>query len=254
MNALTLAKKIINQDYVLSPSGTKKPLHSNIDIEELDFITKIIQENQYSSSIEIGCAYGLSSLAIAGALNNHNRKQIIIDPYQSTDWEKIGIQNLEKAGCKDYNLIEEKSEIALPKELANGIKIDFGFIDGWHTFDHTLIDFFYLNRMLKVGGTIIIDDCSMPSIRQLVRFLANYPCYEVIDRVKEKETTATRIFQALLSPVGIIAKLILPKKVQEPIFNPAFLWSDKSRGLDGSMIAFKKISEDARPWNWHESF
>jgi len=38
--------------------------------------------------------------------------------------------------------------------LARGVKIDFAFVDGWHTFDYTLIDFFYIDKILRSGGLV----------------------------------------------------------------------------------------------------
>jgi len=45
---------------------------------------------------------------------------------------------------------------------AQGERIDFAFIDGAHTFDHVLVDFFYIDRMLNVGGIVAFDDVGFP--------------------------------------------------------------------------------------------
>jgi len=34
----------------------------------------------------------------------------------------------------------------LPRLLESGKKIDFAYIDGWHTFDYTLLDWCYIDR------------------------------------------------------------------------------------------------------------
>ncbi len=52
------------------------------------------------------------------------------------------------------------------------------FIHGWHTFDHTLIDLFYANLMIKVAGIIVIDDCSKPAVGKAVNYFSKYPAYK----------------------------------------------------------------------------
>jgi Methyltransferase domain len=58
---------------------------------------------------------------------------------------------------------------ASPGLLEEGIKPDFAFVDGMHTFDYAFTDFFFLDKMLKPGGVIIFDDLGYPSIRKLCR-------------------------------------------------------------------------------------
>ncbi len=72
-------------------------------------------------------------------------------------------------------MIEEKSYIALPALLKKA-KFDFIFIDGWHTFDYTLIDFFYSLELLNDGGIIIIDDALHKGVSKCVKYIeTNYP-------------------------------------------------------------------------------
>jgi hypothetical protein len=54
------------------------------------------------------------------------------------------------------------------------------FIDGWHTFEQTLIDIYFANRLVKVGGYVIVDDVSWPSMSKAVSNFANYPCYQIV--------------------------------------------------------------------------
>jgi len=68
----------------------------------------------------------------------------IIDAFQSTYFNNIGVGNLKKANLNIYDLIEAYTEIALPQLLSDVKKYDFCFIDGNHTFDRVLVDFFIL--------------------------------------------------------------------------------------------------------------
>ena len=68
-----------------------------------------------------------------------------------------------------------------PRLAAAGSRIQFAFIDGWHTFDHALVDFFFVDRMLDVGGIVVIDDVGYPSIRRLCHFILSNREYTTID-------------------------------------------------------------------------
>ena len=65
-------------------------------------------------------------------------------------------------------------KVALPAMIQNQEIFDFAFIDGWHTFDHALVDFFYVNRLLNVQGIVVFDDVNYPQLRKLIRYISNY--------------------------------------------------------------------------------
>jgi predicted O-methyltransferase YrrM len=255
MGAIELLDEIFNNRTVYDLEGNSYDLGSNVDIEEGEFLRRIIKENNSTDTIEIGCAYGISSLNICAALTgNKDSSHTIIDPFQSTRWKNIGKSHLDKAGIDFYEVIEKPSEIALPHLLSSGKKYDFGFIDGWHTFDHTLIDFFYLNRLVKVGGVIVIDDVNWRSINKCLRYILNYPSYEIIGNVDLNISSKRKYFDLLIrAPFRILASL-LPQKVSNELFASKVIKSDKSLKLESSMIAVKKISDDERPWHWYKEF
>jgi predicted O-methyltransferase YrrM len=118
MIAKELAQEILKTGKIIKNNKAFE-LNSNIDQKEGNFLSKIIEENKYTKTIEIGCAYGISSLFICDALQNSNiPSHTIIDPFQSTDWKNIGVENLRKCNIDFYNLIEKPSELALPELLA----------------------------------------------------------------------------------------------------------------------------------------
>lgn len=249
-------QKILESNQVIDNTGEVHTLNSSVDEQEINFLQNLIAENNFSRSIEIGCAMGISSIGICESIyanDSVHGSHIIVDPFQSTEWKNIGINNVAAAGYKNYTLYEERSEFLLPRLASDAIQLDFAFIDGWHTFDHTLIDFFYLNRMLSVGGIIVIDDVGMLSINKFVRYIHNYPCYQYEGSVTNISSKSRRMFETGKSFIKPISKLF-GQRLSREFFSPQFLESDKSLGLDASMIAFKKISEDTRPWNWYENF
>jgi len=247
---------ILATNCVKDSVGNTYKLKDSIDPVEGKFINKQILNIKAHKSIEIGCAYGISSLFICRALSQmgDEAKHYIIDPNQSKEWKSIGINNLAISGYNFYRLFEEKSEIVLPKLLANDEVFDFAFIDGWHTFDHALIDFFYLNRMIKINGVIVFDDCGMPALNRLIRYISNYPCYRVIDLVKVSNYTISRKTLNLFKAGLGFSLSMLPKKIMHEIFDDSVMRIDKKLMLNSSMVAIEKISNDERPWYWYKHF
>lgn len=244
---------IKNQRYQ-KDNGDIVKFTSAIDIEEATFITSLIAQHKPQKTIEIGCAEGGSSLTIMSAIANGKGKHTIVDPFQTTYWESKGINLLKYFGFNNYTLIEKGSEIALPSLMERSEKFDFAFIDGYHTFDHTLLDAFYLIKMLNVGGILVIDDVQMPAVNKCVRYLYNYPCLKLIDSTPQNQvTTSRKVFDNLKSSVKNFSS-ILPNKWRNELFDGSVLISDKKLGLRSSMVAFQKLSEDTREWNWWASF
>lgn len=231
-------------------------LGSNIDQKEGEFLFNLIREQGVHKTLEVGCAMGISSLYICAALEEKdNASHTIIDPMQTTDWHSLGITQLDKAGVDYYTLLEEPSEFALPRLAESGEKYDFCFIDGWHTFDHTLIDFFYIDRMLEPGGIVAIDDITFPGIKKLMRYITNYPNYKVIGNVPTENHRGFvgHLYDGIVASFRPLSKLF-PIKMRYRIFSDNVIRPDKELGLNTSMIAFQKTALDTRLWDWYENF
>src|SRR6186713_3312224 len=116
-------KHIIERIYaagtVAGPNGQVHSLHSAIDSHEGEFLWSMIHSDPaIRNTLEIGCAYGLSSLHICAATQGRNgASHTIIDPFQNTQWGGIGIKHLKEAGVDYFKLIQVKSEFALPRLL-----------------------------------------------------------------------------------------------------------------------------------------
>ena len=114
-----------------------------------------------------------SSLYICEALREVGAdKHIVIDPYQHSGWEGIGLANLRRANYSDIvDFHEAFSHRCLSRLTEEHVKIDFAFVDGEHTFDYVFVDFFLIDKLLRPGGIIIFDDFSYPSIRSVCRYV-----------------------------------------------------------------------------------
>ena len=237
-------------DTLISLEGTKFDYQkTSIPDSEGEFIRQLIIENKYQKTLEVGLALGISALYICDAIAQFEQpSHTIIDPNQSKINDNIGLKNLEKRGLKCFTFIEEPSELALPKLLEQETVFDFAFIDGWHTFDHAMLDFFYINRMLRVGGMVVFDDVNLDAIGKLVKYLGKYPAYELVlpdfGIVKTPKNRLFEIFKKMIK--------LFPWSIRREVF------SDKiNYGLPNQLpkfIALKKIAEDQRNHNWFEPF
>ncbi len=244
--------EIINRIFatgrVRGRSGEVHELHSAIDRAEGEFLFRLIRgDASIVKTLEVGCAFGLSSLFICSALQGRiGASHTIIDPFQNSQWDGVGILNLEEAGYRCFTLIEKKSELALPQLLEHQEgRFDFIFLDGWHTFDHTLLDCFYATRLLRVGGYLAMDDVCFPSVRRVVDFLSNYPCYEFHGSVdyEIKKSWKKILVRMLLYPMlGKTWLRTLSPRLARRIF------ADQGSRL----VALKKVTDDNRNWDWHD--
>ena len=196
-------------------------LHSCISREAGAFLQDIIADVRPRTYVEVGLAFGFSAVYAGRALKALGRDYThhIIDPDQNTSgWKGIGLGNLTEEGLADSVVFHEVgSEFALPALLRAGETADMGFIDGWHTFDQTMVDFYYLNRMLAPGGVIVFDDADWPAVSKAVGYALSYPCYEICG----------------------VSQRTAGKSVPEEI-------------AGASAVAIRKIAKDERRWDWFE--
>lgn len=213
-----------------------------ISTEEGGFLQEIVMEIRPRISLETGFAYGISALFICEALQKvKGKKHFVIDPNQNSSYEGNGIRNIKKAKYDNLvEFIEVPSEVALPDLLRQRTRIDLAFIDGVHTFDHALIDFFYINKMLNVGGAVIFDDANWPSISRLCRYVSRYPCYK---------THASWPARRNLGALTIVAKTFEYLATRQ-----TKLWKNDMSIFGRRCVVFKKIKEDDRNYDWYREF
>ncbi len=137
-----------------------------------------------SLSIEIGLAYGFSALFILDSMfENNYGKHVAIDPYEVAVYHGIGLKSIHDLKFDDRFEWQEATAIdALSTMRRGGVRAQYIYIDGHHTFDASLIDFCCSDKILDTGGVIILDDMWMPSIKTVVSFIKNnFQHYEHVD-------------------------------------------------------------------------
>jgi predicted O-methyltransferase YrrM len=248
---------------VVAPDGSTVPLGYEISPEEGAAIQRLIREIKPRVTLEVGCAYGVSTLFICEALAEvGGERHIVIDPLQEDGWNGLGLFSAKRAGFGD--LIEfhnEPSHVALPSLVKTQRRVDFALIDGWHTFDYVLVDFFYVDLLLTVGGIAMLDDTGFyPAIRKVARYIATHRGYAPIDNGIRRTFSAKR---RALNAVSSLLRALPLRAATKYILRPDILRLDSEVGLPGgNFIAFRKVTDDrlgdgsngTRRWDQHVDF
>jgi predicted O-methyltransferase YrrM len=168
-------------------------------------------------AIDVGMAFGVSTICLCDALRRNAEAQrgskprlIVMDPAQNwaESWRGVGLRQVKRGGFGDIvEFPERSSQSVLPELLEKGVRCQFAFIDGWHTFDHTLVDFFFVDKMLDIGGMIVLDDVGYPAINAACRFVLANRDYELVDRlsIDTRPPLSLRIRRSVkrrLAPIG----------------------------------------------------
>ena len=260
MNAVL--ERLLTTEVVTQPDGTPAPLHSAITAEEGRALQRLIRAHRPTTTLEVGLAYGVSALFICDALVEvGGRQHITVDPLQR-EWGNVGLRHLDEAG---FGSLVEHHEApsfrVLPALEAAGRRIDFAFIDGWHTFDYALVDFFYVDRLLTVGGILVIDDAWWyPALRKLVRYIARHRRYTPVDTgIAAAPPSGRPLFDTLTAPLRRFAS----GRRAARLFHPALLTPDSTLHLPAhDLVAFSKTADDvlgdgtgnSRRWDQHIDF
>ena len=165
-----------------SPEPVELQPKVRISIEEGANLYNLVRDRGLNSTIEIGFAYGFSTVWLLEALAATGaERHVAIDPYEKDVWRGVG---LKQAELLDSGVAAEwicdSSVFALPDLIRRGHKADFIFIDSQHIFDEMLVEFYFADKLLTVGGLVAFDDMWMPAIRSVTNFVLRNRRYEVV--------------------------------------------------------------------------
>lgn len=153
---------------------------TGLTCEAGEFLYGIVKKENAKRTIETGFAYGLAtSFILEGVLHNHAKDRsrprapmhVVIDPYQSCDWGNCGLTLLRQAGVDSLVRFEQAdSALALPRLVQEEETFDLGFVDGGHTFELAFLDIYYMTRLVRPGGVIVVDDVGLPAVQAAIGF------------------------------------------------------------------------------------
>jgi predicted O-methyltransferase YrrM len=135
--------------------------------ETLRLIQRLAPEGG-GSTLETGC--GASTVVFAASGASHTAISPDPDEHRRVReyCEQIGVDH------SRLRLIVGLSDEVLPSLPAERA-LDVAFIDGAHSFPYPAIDWYYVTRMLKIGGHLIFDDVPIPAVAPLFRHMKLEP-------------------------------------------------------------------------------
>jgi predicted O-methyltransferase YrrM len=139
---------------------------------DCDLLRDLLIAERAETVVEVGLAYASSALAIGEALITvEHPRHVVIDPFQESVWSNVGWELLRSAGLDSIaTLMLSPSSIALAQLVTEGIIADAAFVDGSHRFHEVFVDLYFLRKIVRPGGLIVLDDNWAPSVRTASRY------------------------------------------------------------------------------------
>ncbi len=160
----------------------KERLPQSMQAAEYQCIREMVASLRPKRTLEVGMANGESSqIMCENAKALGNVRHVSIDPFQNDpkDLAGFGLKRIREAGLSEQlEFYEDFDYLVLPKLVSEKRTFDFILIDGYHSFDYTLIDLFYADLLLDIGGVVMLHDTAWPSVNKACRFLETHKPYE----------------------------------------------------------------------------
>jgi predicted O-methyltransferase YrrM len=154
-----------------------------------EFVRDLCLAERATSSLEVGMAWGLSTLHILEALLANGatgRAHVVIDPMQSSIFHNAARRTLRESGVDEMvEFHEAPSDLVLPRLISDRRQFDFAFVDGDHRFEGAFLDAVFVDRLLKPGGVVAFDDTWAHPVYLACKFLEVYFHYvQVAEQLK----------------------------------------------------------------------
>jgi predicted O-methyltransferase YrrM len=189
---------------------------------DCDLLRDLLISEKVQTVVEIGLGYGSSALAVGEALltvGSAHPRHIVIDPYQQRAFANVGWDLLCSAGLDSTaTLMTDPSAIALPELVTDGVIADAAFVDGSHRFHDVFLDLYFLHKIVRPGGLIVLDDDWARSVRTAVRYYERNLGWTVIPDAFADGTFATIGGGPTAEAVPRCRALRLPDPSCEPPF------------------------------------
>lgn len=174
----SVLSEMLTENRTIGRSGKQfTGLPSNSTLNNLRFIQKTMRERKPERTLEVGLAFGASTLVFCSEHHRLGRQasnqHTAIDPIQPFPlYDEAGVYAVERAGLGNFlDYHPAYSEFVLPRLLEEDRRYDFIYVDGSHLFENVLIDAFYCAKLLNDGGLIAFDDSSDKHVAKVMSFM-----------------------------------------------------------------------------------
>lgn len=188
MSSLKLNKTleaILSSRQTSDRDGNRRHVDDMVSREEAMALYAMTKKSNAMRTLEVGLAHGVSALLFCQAHVDQGRDtndhiHYAVDPNQFTTYNGAAVAAIQKAEYSSvFKILNGPSHLEIPELIKQGVKIDCAFIDGWHTFDYTLIDFFLVDKILKPGGYVAFHDVYGRAKQKVINFILTHRKYEI---------------------------------------------------------------------------
>ncbi|MGI5243730.1 class I SAM-dependent methyltransferase [Dactylosporangium sp. CA-139066] len=162
---------------------------------ECDLVRDLFVEEGVRSVVEVGLAYASSALAIGEALVvTGGERHYVVDPFQRSAYGDVGWELLVESGAdRVVELLRAGSSVALPGLVERGVVVDAAFVDGSHRFHEVFLDLYYLRKLVRAHGIVVVDDYWAGSVRAAVRYYEHNLGWAPLERLEDSRCRAYRL-------------------------------------------------------------
>jgi predicted O-methyltransferase YrrM len=209
--------RLYEQGRAQGADGSYVPLdpHALAEIDARE-VSDLAASEAVRTTLEVGLGLGLGTLSLCEALLRVGRpgpRHVVVEAFPD-DFGGAGTRTVRAAGLEDMvELVEEESQIALPRFASEGRSFDLALIDGDHRFEGVFLDLCFADRLVRPRGLVIVDDMWLPAIRLAVSYVERNLGWELLPAAMTRAFRWRR-FRSLpgrrLRGVGEIAVLRRP--------------------------------------------
>ena len=245
----SLQQIFATQTIEVDTTGERIPVHSNTTMEQGLFLQELFDMVKPARSLEVGFAYGISSLFILQKHSQYQspeRSHIVIEPDEY--WGPAAMHNIKKEGLASYiDIKKDYSDKILTQLFHEDHRIQYAYIDTTKRFDVVMQDFYFIDKIMDTGGVVILDDCGgrWPGIQRVARYIHTLPHYKFV-RGHNKRAYSLKLRIAH----GVCSLLMKAVPFKARLFPGTNFKTDRQLGLDFACIAFRKTGNDQRSWDW----
>ncbi len=228
---------VIDRGWVEDCDRQRRKIEGAVSKLEARLLAEIVLRHNCRRCVETGVANGISTLAITQAAAHVGGHHYGIDPCQTDQHRNAALLLLNAHGlADDFTLLAGPTHLEAPRLLAQQEPFDFVFVDGMHTFDYKLLDFFYADKLLRVGGWLVFHDLLLPSVKKVYRFVRLQRRY----RAWRTPELVPPFFRRCRFLAGAFLK-------RKPLW---YFWPNRFCNL----LVLEKTSDKEQPWSFFEDF
>ena len=121
-----------------------------------------------------------------------------LDPFQMSDWDGRGLERVKSAGFSSrHEVLEWASWQALPRLIDADHRVDLALIDGSHSFDNAIVDFYLVDKLLSEGGLLVFDDVGWSAVERVVHYVMINRDYAIVESLVRDKADRRRILEPL---------------------------------------------------------